>query len=370
MSDNGGPGGQARGETRRPVDEDEDVALASSPLEEGPPDRGAMTPRAPTDPKKAVEVATQSSWQHLWQGFWRRLVGSTETNSSAGPIKYVPSGDRAPDLKPTTLRVGVVSTVGNYREHNEDNFYLPTLAGKAMGGGTGHRDASLEVPGDEGSRNLFIVADGMGGQLAGEKASQMAVDIIPKEVARRIGPGEADDRQIQKAIRDAVAAANQEILGLSVVQTEFNNMGTTVVLTLFRGNRVFVAGIGDSRAYRIRDGQIEQLTKDHSLAQALLEAGTITAEELPNHKFNHVLYLYLGSKDARSGPEDVRSAEVRPGDRFLLASDGLTGVVPDSQLAEIVARSDDPQLTARSLMQLALDNHSKDNVTCLVIHLL
>ena len=141
-----------------------------------------------------------------------------------------------------------------------------------------------------------------------------------------------------------MAAANQEILGLSVVQTEFNNMGTTVVLALFRGDRVYVAGIGDSRAYRVRDGQIEQLTKDHSLAQALLEAGTITAEELPNHKFNHVLYLYLGSKDARGGPEDVRVAEVRPGDRFLLASDGLTGVVADAQLAEVVARSDDPQL--------------------------
>ena len=106
---------------------------------------------------------------------------------------------------------------------------------------------------------------------------------------------ESDDRQIQPhAIKDAVAAANQEILGLSGVQTEFNNMGTTVVLALFRNNRVYVAGIGDSRGYRFRDGRIEQLTKDHSLAQALLEAGTITAEELPNHKFNitcSTLYL-------------------------------------------------------------------------------
>jgi serine/threonine protein phosphatase PrpC len=369
MSDHGGPGGQARGEIRRPVDDDEAVDFASSTLEKGRPDRGAMTPEPPTVPEKAADVATQSSWQHLWHGLWRRLVGAPEA-TSASPLKHGPTLDHGTARRPSMLRVGVVSTVGNYREHNEDNFYLPTLAGKAMGGGTGHRDASLEVPGDDGSQNLFVVADGMGGQLAGEKASQMAVDIIPKEIARRIGPDENDDRQIQRAIRDAVAAANQEILGLSVVQTEFNNMGTTVVLTLFRGDRVFIAGIGDSRAYRIRDGQIEQLTKDHSLAQALLEAGTITAEELPNHKFNHVLYLYLGSKDARGGPEDVRSAEVRPGDRFLLASDGLTGVVHDAQLAEIVARSDDPQLTARSLMQLALDNHSKDNVTCLVIHVL
>ena len=90
-------------------------------------------------------------------------------------------------------------------------------------------------------------------------------------------------------------------------------MGTTVVLAQFRFDRVFVAGIGDSRAYRLRDGRLEQLTKDHSLADALLDAGTITAEELPNHKFKNVLYLYLGSKDARGGPEDVRVLDVRPG---------------------------------------------------------
>jgi protein phosphatase len=266
------------------------------------------------------------------------------------------------------LRVGVVSTVGNYREHNEDNFSLPTLAGKSMAGGVGHRDASMDITVERGPSYSFVVADGMGGQLAGEKASQMAVDIIPKELSKRIGSAGSDDKQIQKVIKDAVAAANQEILGLSVIQTEFNNMGTTVVLALFRNDRVYVAGIGDSRAYRFRDGRFEQLTKDHSLAQALLEAGTITAEELPNHKFNHVLYLYLGSKDARGGPEDVKSAEVRAGDRFLLASDGLTGVVNDEQLAEVVAGSDDPQASARALIKMALDNQSKDNVTCLVIH--
>ncbi len=110
-----------------------------------------------------------------------------------------------------------------------------------------------------------------------------------------------------------MAEVNQEILGSSGAVTEFSNMGTTVVLALFRNDRAFVAGIGDSRAYRLRDGRLEQLTKDHSLADALLEAGTITAEELPNHKFKNVLYLYLGSKDARGGPEDVRVLDVRPG---------------------------------------------------------
>ena len=162
--------------------------------------------------------------------------------------------------------------------------------------------------------NLFIVADGMGGQQAGEQASLMAVDLIPRAIQRRLTPEEADPGRIKEAIRDAVAEVNQEILGSSGAVTEFSNMGTTVVLAQFRSDRVFVAGIGDSRAYRLRDGRLEQLTKDHSLADALLDAGTITADELANHKFKNVLYLYLGSKDARGGPEEVRSLDVRPGD--------------------------------------------------------
>ena len=104
--------------------------------------------------------------------------------------------------------------------------------------------------------NVFIVADGMGGQQAGEQASRMAVEIIPKAIARGSRPRRPTPRPIQSAIREAVAEANQEILGSSGAVTEYSNMGTTVVLALFRHDRVYVAGIGDSRAYRLRDGQL------------------------------------------------------------------------------------------------------------------
>ena len=264
------------------------------------------------------------------------------------------------------LKVGVVSVRGNYREHNEDNYYVPgrrpVVPDSCRTAAARCRAMTLEPS------NLFIVADGMGGQQAGEQASLMAVELIPKAIARRLTADEKEPRQIQEAIREAVAEVNQEILGSSGAVTEFSNMGTTVVLAQFRNDRVFVAGIGDSRAYRLRDGQLEQLTKDHSLADALLDAGTITQEELPTHKFKNVLYLYLGSKDARSGPEDFRVLDVRPGDRFLLASDGLTGVVPDEELAKVLGSVDDPQQAAVMLKDMALDNDSKDNVTCLIIH--
>jgi protein phosphatase len=264
------------------------------------------------------------------------------------------------------LKVGVVSVRGNYREHNEDNFYVP-------GRRSVRHDGGADSQSDQGTvtlepSNLFIVADGMGGQQAGEQASLMAVELIPRAIARRVAPEETEPSHIKEAIRDAVAEVNQEILGSSGAVSEFTNMGTTVVLALFRFDRVFVAGIGDSRAYRLRDGRLERLTKDHSLADALLEAGTISADELPTHKFKNVLYLYLGSKDARSGPEDVRTLDVRPGDRFLMASDGLTGFVPDPELCDVLATVDDPQQATTTLKDMALANDSKDNVTCLIIH--
>lgn len=194
------------------------------------------------------------------------------------------------------LKVGVVSVRGNYREHNEDNYYVPGRrpVRPDLSDGSAETPAMTLEP-----ENLFIVADGMGGQQAGEKASLMAVELIPRAIARRLTAEEKEPRQIQESIREAVAEVNSEILGSSGLVTEYSNMGTTVVLAQFRQDRVFVAGIGDSRAYRLRDNKLEQLTKDHSLADALLDAGTITKEELSTHKFKNVLYLYLGSKDAQ-----------------------------------------------------------------------
>lgn len=262
---------------------------------------------------------------------------------------------------PMRLDVGVVTEVGTVREHNEDNYYVPghpSVNSAHKGNGEG--------PIIQGPSDLFVVADGMGGQAAGEEASRMAVEHIPRELSRRLGPDQ-DDFASGRAVREAVARANEEILARSHLEPGLTNMGTTVVLALFRNGRAYVAGIGDSRAYRLRDGRIEQLTRDHSLANALGEAGTIRPEEVETHKFKHVLYLYLGSKDAREGPEEVRTIDCRPGDQFLLASDGLTGVVDDPTLAAIMVEAADPQQAARVLVDRALENRSKDNITCVVI---
>lgn len=327
---------------------------------------------------------------------------STKRSAPIDPLDTIDLPEpptRGGDDTPSKLLVGVVSTVGNHREHNEDNFFIPLFGSlksngthlasdpsdssgletteddrALVGGEAGStvyptdapRPHSAEDPPALGNTGLFIVADGMGGQLGGEVASKMAVELIPRELENRLNAVE-DDATAPSAIRDAVAAANREVLALSHVNTDVSNLGTTIVLLYFRGRRVYVANFGDSRAYRLRGDRIELLTEDHTLAKALIKVGTIAPEEEERHRFRNVLYLYLGCNEAREGPE-VRPLDVRSGDRFLLCSDGLTGVVRDETLAEVLRSENRPQRAAERLVQLALENLSKDNVTAVVIH--
>ena len=349
-----------------------DGAARSRPV--GPTDAEAM------GREKAVEVSLFSWFRNLWKA---EAEGRRNGPPVAEPTVDYPSTSTVPMSEAPAgsaglvLHYGVVSTVGNVREHNEDNYYVPirgevrvgAVAGDGGQSGGARDESDMADSRPVGPPTLFVVADGMGGQLAGEQASSMAVEHIPRELHNRLGDPQSDDEPTTlRAIRDAVSSANQEILSLSSLETGFANMGTTVVLALFRRERVYVAGIGDSRGYRFREGKLEQLTRDHSLADALSEVGTIKKDEVQNHKFKNVLYLYLGSKDARGGPEEVRVMDIRVDDRLLLATDGLTGVVTDDRIGEVLSTLDDPARAARLLVDEALANKSKDNITCVVIH--
>jgi serine/threonine protein phosphatase PrpC len=247
------------------------------------------------------------------------------------------------------LRIGKCSLLGNYRENNEDAV------------------AVRESP----QLSTCIVADGMGGQAAGEKASQMATEILSRELAQQVPQAKSAD-EIRKIIRKAVVQANEEIIAMGQLDRDFRNMGTTVVSLswnpTFRDDCLFITGVGDSRCYLFRDNKLEQLTVDHSLAQALVEAKTISAEDAREHKFKNVLWKYLGSREVGDGPE-VKMLFIRPGDRFLLCTDGLTGVVPDEKLAETIAEHSDMQALSEALCQLALDMGSRDNVSCIVVEI-
>jgi len=210
--------------------------------------------------------------------------------------------------------------------------------------------------------NLYLVADGMGGQEAGELASGLAADIIPKVVQDRLAQKE-DPRD---AVQRALAEANEAIVHAGRNQPAGRRMGTTAVVAVRQADKFYVAGLGDSRAYLVRHGRVDQLTVDHSVAMALELNGTLTPEQARNSPWQHVLYRFLGCAEMTEG------AEVRPfipegGDRLLLATDGLTNHITAEDLKEGVDKFLDPQSWADHLVSLALSRGSRDNVTCIVV---
>lgn len=244
-----------------------------------------------------------------------------------------------------SLNIGKCTLLGNYRENNEDSIEVKQLP----------------------DMTICLVADGMGGQAAGEIASKRAVEVIPRELRKHLQVA-TQGEQAKAIIRKAIVQANEEIIAMGALDRDLKNMGTTVVMAIWRKNTpgLFLAGVGDSRGYLVRDGAIQQLTVDHSLAQALVEAKTISAEEARDHRFRNVLWKYLGSKEVGEGPE-VKVIDLIKGDRFLLCTDGLTGVVPDETLCSFIGEHPEVQECADGLGQLALDSGSRDNVSCVII---
>src|SRR5207245_4986722 len=158
-----------------------------------------------------------------------------------------------------------------------------------------------------------------------------ATEVVPRELKKNLAP-DADPESAKQIIRKAVVQANEEIIAMGALDRDLRNMGTTVVMAVWRkGKELFVTGVGDSRAYLIRDGKIEQLTVDHSLAQALVEAKTISAEEAREHRFRNVLWKYLGTKEVGEGAE-VKAVSIQTSDRLVLCTDGLSGVVSDDKI--------------------------------------
>jgi PPM family protein phosphatase len=209
---------------------------------------------------------------------------------------------------------------------------------------------------------LFLVADGMGGQERGEQASGMAADIIPRVVQDCL----AASNDANAAVQRALAEANQAIIKAGQHQPEGRRMGTTAVVALQRKDQCYVAGLGDSRAYLIRGAEVKQLTVDHSVAQALVASGALTPEEARHSPYQHVLHKFLGCAGMIEGAE-VYPFTPEVGDRLLLASDGLTNHIDDKDLREGAKEHPGPQDWADHLVQLALGRGSRDNVTCVVV---
>jgi serine/threonine protein phosphatase PrpC len=244
-----------------------------------------------------------------------------------------------------SLNIGTCTLLGNYRENNEDSIDVKQFP----------------------DMTILLVADGMGGQAAGEIASKKAVEIVPRELKKNL-IGAVGNEETKSIVRKSLLQANEEIMAMAALDRDLKNMGTTIVMAVWRkGSAVmYVTGLGDSRCYLIRGKKIEQLTVDHSIAQALVEAKTISAAEAKTHRYRNVLWKYIGSNEVGEGPE-VKVVQLQAGDRFLLCTDGLSGVASEDQLLSFCKDNADVQVCADGLGQLALDSGSRDNVSCIII---
>ena len=239
------------------------------------------------------------------------------------------------------LAVGMGTDVGRMRSDNEDSLYA---------------NANRE-------RGLFIVADGMGGHAAGEVASAMAIDILAQEISiddplERDAPAER--------IADALRRANDAIYTRTLTEVDKQGMGTTASVLLLSDARYLIGQVGDSRVYLLRDGALKQLTKDHSYVQEQVDLGNLTPEQARYHPYSNVITRCVGAS-----PEvepDLYAGEARTGDIYLVASDGLTGMVDDRRLAQLLMSRAEPDRKVQALIAEANARGGLDNITAIVVH--
>lgn len=246
------------------------------------------------------------------------------------------------------LEIVGFTDVGRKRSHNEDAIGSDTEFG------------------------LAVLADGMGGYQAGEIASSIAVDTILDEVRTRlkeVSPGEVDDEtgysRETLLIKAAIEKANQEIYHTAQNKPECHGMGTTVVAVGFYEDRLSVAHVGDSRLYRLREGQFEQVTSDHSLLQELVDKGFYTPEEARKSLNKNLVTRAMGIE--QSVLPDFQEDFVKPGDVYLLCSDGLTDLVEDDEIAAILRdRIQDLAEAGRLLVRKANEYGGRDNISVIL----
>jgi protein phosphatase len=248
------------------------------------------------------------------------------------------------------MRIEVAGTthVGMKRNHNEDSF--------------------LVMP----EEHLFCVADGMGGHSSGEIASKIAVEELAEFYRMTSRDEDATwPFKMDKArnydenrLATAIKLANMRIFERACTETKYKGMGTTIVSVHFNAGHAYVAHVGDSRVYFFRDGQIHQLTEDHSLLNDYLKAKKLTPEEIEAFPHKNVIVRALGMKDTVQ--VDVTRFEPHEGDIFLLCSDGLSGMVTDPQMQEILASTHQLEVACSQLIDLANAAGGNDNVTCIL----
>lgn len=242
------------------------------------------------------------------------------------------------------IRIFGLTDVGKRRERNEDSY----LVNEDM--------------------NLAVVADGMGGHLGGEYASKLAVKVV-EEI---LGELESDpELTLQEGahfkagdytsyLRYAVQQASQNIYEKATNDATLKGMGTTTVVALFRNNKVYIANVGDSRGYRVRNGQIQQITKDHSLVGEQIRAGIISEDDARAHRLKNIITRSVGFQEEVDTDVDIRV--LRVGDTFIMCSDGLSNMIEDEEICTVV-QDNDLEEACQHLIDIANERGGDDNIT-------
>ncbi|MGH7656141.1 MAG: Stp1/IreP family PP2C-type Ser/Thr phosphatase [Gemmatimonadaceae bacterium] len=238
------------------------------------------------------------------------------------------------------LKVGARSDVGMIRSGNEDNFFAEA----------------------DDRRGVFVVADGMGGHAAGEVASEMAVQIVSRNL---LALTSVVDHAAHDKLAQAMRDANRAIYDRMLAEVDKQGMGTTASVLVLSDDQYLIGQIGDSRIYLLRDGALSQLTKDHSYVQEQVDAGLLTPEQARYHPYSNVITRCVGASELVEA--DIYAGEMKPGDVFLLASDGLTGMVDDKRLQAMLLARSGPGRIVDALIAEANGRGGLDNITAIVI---
>jgi protein phosphatase len=279
------------------------------------------------------------------------------------------AADIAPNLASGALTVSAAGRTdrGRVRTNNEDQFLIAELAKRLR-----VEQASVPGPAEQTGRvhgHLFLVADGMGGHAGGEVASRLTAETVEEclldSLAWFLRPRGAEGREFVEHLQGAVHEADARVLRAARQRPELSGMGTTLTLALAVGRTLFLAHVGDSRAYLLRDGQLRRLTRDHTLLNELAERGELIPGQAGTERLRHVITNAVGGSDLGVDVDVTRTA-LQSGDRLLLCTDGLTDLIGDGAIASVLAAHPDSQAACDALVSAANARGGHDNVTAVV----
>ena len=257
---------------------------------------------------------------------------------------------------------------GKVRKSNEDQFLIAELSKRMQVWQTSLPEPKLQV--GEDRAHLFLVADGMGGHSAGERASAIAVAAIEQFTLNTFRWFFASDspgaQKVLAQFQSALSLADAQIVEEAAENPDLHGMGTTLTMAFQLGAQLCIVHVGDSRAYMYREGQLHQLTQDHTLVAEMVRSGAIQQEQVANHHLRHVITNVVGGPNPGVKVE-ARAFQVQAGDRLLLCSDGLTEMVTNETIIAALDQDTAPEPAARALVAQANDNGGADNITVVIV---